>query len=424
MSGTNNAKVCVKHADTCVNPSQNNVVPNVNRHPIIQSQSQMTFLGDKRLVTPTRASISSVTPDNMQVGAKPTHMSRWQSYVKQSTNLFPYSTDTNEHLDMNVKNNPSESMINTLSHHKTNDCMDNDVNLLTSGLVDTSDVTPVCINIHSAGETRKSVVNPNTNANPRRLPNYPKQPPTMLNKDYCWLKAQFDCDNGFTTESDPDNVTDLLFEESCAAGKGSKAVEIIRTKYLDFALNLNTVDLRQLVAGRVKIDKYVMARQLFKERLPRSNLVCKTVHDIDSNTKEVLKKGCDETPLSSKSPCAHINDDVLSISSDSDNSQEEVISDMKCPTDIIPTTCIKRPCQHNPSADTNYNQLSLSSDSEESQEENINKNKCPTDIITVTDTDYVHINNCYPHYYHSWLQSGKSVDVIGDYFNQSDWLKE
>jgi hypothetical protein len=150
MSGTNNAKVCVKHADTCVNPSQNNVVPNVNQHPIIQSQSQLTFLGDKRLVTPTRASISSVT-NNMQVGAKPTHMSRWQSYVKQSTNLFPYSTDTNEHCDMNVKDNPSDSMIDIPSHHKMMECMDNDVKLLSSGLVDTSDVTPVSTNNHSAG---------------------------------------------------------------------------------------------------------------------------------------------------------------------------------------------------------------------------------------------------------------------------------
>ena len=46
MSGTNDAKLCVKTADICENTSENCVVPNVNQHLIIPSQSQSTF-GDK-----------------------------------------------------------------------------------------------------------------------------------------------------------------------------------------------------------------------------------------------------------------------------------------------------------------------------------------------------------------------------------------
>ena len=74
MSGTNNANICVKPADLCENTSQKYVDPNVNEHPIIPPQSQL-IVGDNRLVTPTRASICTVT-DNMQLAAKPTHVSR------------------------------------------------------------------------------------------------------------------------------------------------------------------------------------------------------------------------------------------------------------------------------------------------------------------------------------------------------------
>ena len=68
--------------------------------------------------------------------------------------------------------------------------------------------------------------------------------------------------------------------------------------------------------------------------------------------------------------------------------------------------------------------ISISSDTNNTQDEVIRKAKCSTIIPTCTSTYYVHINNCYPHYYHTWLQSGKDVNIIGEFFNASDWLTE
>ena len=294
--------------------------------------------------------------------------------------------------------------------------------LLKPGLIDTLEVNHVSTTNNITESGNVSLLNNNNKSIESNIPKYPKQPTTMSNKEYCWLKAQYDCDNGFVNDFEPDNVTDLLFEESCAAEKGSKAVEIIRNKHIDFVSTLNSVDLRQLVVGRVKIDKLRMAREQLYEKLPVSKVLYDCTYDIDSNSEEVLMNKCDGELASSKLPYIDINHDKPSVSYKSDNSQEGVINEIITPIDTINTTSNNVPFLKCPSVDINNDVIDISSDNNNKQDEVIRKAKCSTIIPTCTSTGYVHINNCYPHYYHTWLQSGKDVNIIGEFFNASDWL--
>ena len=420
MSENDDANNGVNNADTIVNTNTDTVVPYVNMHQNIPFHSQ-SILGNKRFVTPNRASITTSINSRQHVVKHP-NISQWKTYEKQSINLFPYSTVTTQHCNVEVIDNTNCTTKDIQPNAPTIDLTETNVTLLKPGSIDTLEDNNVSKKHYIMKSGHVSLLNNNNKSIESNIPKYPNQPTTMSNKEYCWLKAQYDCDNGFVSYFEPDNVTDLLFEESCAAEKGSKAVEIIRNKHIDFVSTLNSVDLRQLVVGRVKIDKLRMARQQLYEKLPVSKVLYDCTYDIDSNSEEVLMNKCDGALASSKLPYIDINHDKPSVSYKSDNSQEGVINEIITPIDTINTTSNNVPFLKCPSVDINNDVIDISSDNNNKQDEVIRKAKCSTIIPTCTSTDYVHINNCYPHYYHTWLQSGKDVNIIGEFFNASDWL--
>ena len=163
MSENNDANNGVNNADTIVNTNTDTVVPYVNMHQNIPYHSQ-SILGNKRFVTPNRASITTSINSRQHVVKHP-NISQWKTYEKQSINLFPYSTATTQNCNVEVIDNTNCTTKDIQPNAPTIDLTETNVTLLKPGSIDTLEVNNVSTKNNITESGKVSLFNNNNKIN-------------------------------------------------------------------------------------------------------------------------------------------------------------------------------------------------------------------------------------------------------------------
>ena len=168
---------------------------------------------------------------------------------------------------------------------------------------------------------------------------YPPKPAGMSNINYCWLKASYDVKNGTGVECTPENVHELLLEESCNMKYGPAAVAEVRLKYNDLANQFNKADLIKLAKGRLITDKNLLFDYKFGDNSTQtSHATSKVIDFVESpDDSDICSAGSKHPKL-----CKPVHKKILSISTGSEmfdfDHNQELLHDPEVLDSITGTT--------------------------------------------------------------------------------------
>ena len=139
----------------------------------------------------------------------------------------------------------------------------------------------------------------------------------MLKINYCWFKVNYDVKNGTIVQYTPENVHEILLEESCNIKYGPATVADVRLKYTELANQFNKADLIKLAKGRLIKDINLSFQYKFGDNDTRASHVTNAVIDLvdSSDDSDIYASDSNHHNM-----CKLVYKEILSISSDSEMS--------------------------------------------------------------------------------------------------------